>query len=138
MPTKCPKELAQQFKRERREAEDREREKNIREKLMKEFAAMLSSSESETEEAPVTTFSPSPAGAFTSSPSPVPAARKPGSGPADQNADPCNLPPLPEIENIEQPETIFVDLTADSDDENETISSEGNPDLIIISDSDEF
>ena len=128
-----PKEFAQQLKRQKREAEDREREKNIREKQMKEIAAMLSSSESETEEAPVTTFSPSP----------VPAARKPGSaqsgsGPPHPNADPCNIPPLPEIDNIEQPETIFVDLTADSNDENETVLSERNPDLIIISDSDEF
>ena len=55
-----PKEFSQQLKRQKREAEDREREKNIREKQMKEIAAMLSSSESETEEAPVTTFSPQP------------------------------------------------------------------------------
>ena len=85
-PTISPKELAQQLKRQNREAEDREREKNIREKQMKEPAAMLSSSESETEEAPVTTFSPSP----------VPAARKPGSArsgsePSDPNADPIAL-----------------------------------------------
>ena len=132
-PTKSPKEFAQQLKRQRREAEYREREKNMREKQMKESAAMSSSSESDTEEAPVTTFSPSP----------VPAAQKPGpaqsgSGPRNPNADPCNIPPLPEIDNIEQPETIFVDLTADSNDENETMSSVGNPDWIIISDSDEF
>ena len=101
--SKSVKQFSEQLKKEQREAEDRAREKNIREKQMKELAAMLSSSESETEEAPVN-----------------------------------NLPPLPEIQNIEQPETIFVDLTADSDDETETAASEGNPDLIIISDSDEF
>ena len=124
-----PKEFAQQLKRQKREAEDREREKNMREKQMKEPAAILSSSESDTEEASVTTFSPSPAGPLTSIPSPVPAALKPGSGPPDPNAEPRNIPPLPEIDNIEQPETIFVDLTADSDDD---------PDQIISSDSDEF
>ena len=63
------------------------------------------------------------------SPSSVLVVRKTGSGPPDPNAEPCNIPPLPEIDNTEQPETIFVDLTADSDDD---------PDQIIISDSDEF